>query len=174
MELSIGTIVIIVLSMSMLIFGMILLRNIFGAAGGAIDLTEDQLNDEIKDLFGENKRVTVYPSSGEIEVKQGEPNAFGVGIKNLNRGDSGGGNEFSYEVIVTDTGNCGESETELLGWIVTGRTDSFTISPGQFDSGKVRVEVPETSSLCTFRYRINVMNGNDPYDTDSMDITVKG
>jgi hypothetical protein len=59
-ELSIGTIVIIVLAMSMLILGMVLVRNIFSGANNAIDMTQDELEGEISKLFVEDKRTVVY------------------------------------------------------------------------------------------------------------------
>ena len=52
MELSISTIVIIVLAMSMLIFGMILLKNIFGGAKDVVDMTNEQVKNQIAILFG--------------------------------------------------------------------------------------------------------------------------
>ena len=55
MELSIGTIVIIVLAMSMLIFGMILLRTIFEGAIGVAEMSDEQIMAEVGKLFGEDK-----------------------------------------------------------------------------------------------------------------------
>ena len=52
MEMSVGTIVTIVLLMSVLILGIFLIKNIFSSAKNAIDLTDEQLNAEINELFG--------------------------------------------------------------------------------------------------------------------------
>ena len=47
MEMSVGTIVTIVLLMSVLILGIFLVQNIFKSAKGAVDLTDKQLKNEI-------------------------------------------------------------------------------------------------------------------------------
>ena len=52
-ELSIGTVVIIVLAMSMLILGLVLIRNIFTGATESVDQINDNVRSEIIKLFQE-------------------------------------------------------------------------------------------------------------------------
>jgi len=174
-ELSIGTIVIIVLAMSMLILGLVLVKNIFSTSNDIVDMTDDQLRDRISTIWGEDKKLVAYPTSREIEVKPGEVSGFGIGIKNLGKGSSPP-TDFRYEVVVSDEDierKCGIGASEAEGWIVTGRAESLEIAPGEFTSGKVLIEIPEGSSLCTFRYRINVGAGGNAYASELMDITIK-
>ncbi|GAJ19112.1 unnamed protein product, partial [marine sediment metagenome] len=86
MEMSVGTIVTIVLLMSVLILGIFLIQKIFSSAKGAIDLTDAQLEEQINTLFGDDAEVVIYPKSGLVEAKQGELEAVGIGIKNLLEG----------------------------------------------------------------------------------------
>jgi len=58
-ELSIGTVVIIVLAMSMLILGIVLIRNIFGSATTAITEIDQGVKNEINKLFSENEEKTL-------------------------------------------------------------------------------------------------------------------
>jgi len=172
-ELSIGTIVIIVLAMTMLILGLVLVKNIFSASTSIIDLTEDQLLDKIRDLFGDEKKLVAYPSNRHIEIKQGKVDGFGFGIKNLESSSL----IFSYEVIVSDTDvqtKCGVSDSQILSWISTGRAESgIPLSPGEITVGKVLLTIPTGSALCTFRFRINVRHENGEYASELMDVTIK-
>ncbi len=172
-ELSIGTIVIIVLSMTMLILGLVLIKNIFSASTNIIDLTEGQLLEKINKIFGEDKKVVVYPSNRHIELRPGKVDGFGIGIKNTYDQSK----TFSYEVVVSDADvqqKCGVSDSEILSWISTGRTESgIPLAPGEFTAGKVLLTIPEGSRFCTFRFRVNVNHDTDFYASELMDVTIK-
>lgn len=173
MEMSVGTIVTIVLLMSVLILGLVLVKNIFGSAKKVIDLTDQQLGEEINKLFGEDKKLVIYPKNRLIEVKQGELEEAGIGIKNLLEGVSGS-KTFSYEVIVADASNCAESDEEVESWIVVGISeDDIPIPVGDLSIQRVRFKAPLGSSLCTARFRVNVYSEGDAYATDFFDINVK-
>jgi len=173
MEMSVGTIVTIVLLMSVLILGIFLIKNIFSSAKGAIDLTDQQLENEINQLFGDDEELVIYPKSRIVEVKQGELEAVGIGVKNLLEG-SAGTSLFSYNVVVSDTGNCVEDEEEIENWIIVGKAEEdIPIRVGDSFVEKIRFKVPIGSSLCTPRFRVNVYVGEEPYATDSFDIDVK-
>ena len=173
-EMSIGTIVTIVLSMSMLILGMVLISNIMGGADDITTMTNDQVKNQVAGMFGEDKKLGIYPDTRQVEVEIGELGGFGVIIKNLLRG-SQPNNEFEYEVVVSDPDimkKCGVNDAEALGWITTGRSDKFPIATGETEAGKVLIEIPEGTSLCTFRYRINVKANGADYDSDLIDVTI--
>ena len=75
-ELSIGTIVIIVLAMSMLILGMVLVRNIFSGSSENILQMNDKVKGEINKLFVEDKRTVVYLPNQIAKIDQN--NDWGV------------------------------------------------------------------------------------------------
>jgi hypothetical protein len=176
-ELSIGTIVIIVLAMSMLILGLVLVKNIFSGATDVVDMTNDQLIDQVSKLFGDDKKLVVYPTTREITVKIEKKSGFGVVVKNLLKGTQDT-DQFSYEVIVSDADlqeNCGVDEaTVLRDWVTAGRTDTFPIAPGEFASGKVLIQIPSGAPICNFRLRVNVKHGEDTYASELMDVIIEG
>ena len=139
-ELSIGTIVIVVLAMSMLILGLILIKTIFTGAKNVADMTNDQLKNQVSTLFGENKKLVVYPDSKRIDVVQTEPNGFGIGIKNLQQGSTANV-AFTYEVLVSDPDvrkKCGVSDSQIMDLITTGRTESnIQLAPGELTVTKI-------------------------------------
>lgn len=175
MQMSVGTIVTIVLLMTVLILGLVLVRNIFGSATKIVDLTDAQLVEEVNKLFGEDKGVVVYPASRRMEIEQTEIDGFGIGIKNLL--SNAGQNEFSYEVVVSDPDlkrKCGVSEDTVLGWIVVGRAENnIPIPVGGKSTQRVLFDIPKGSALCTFRLRVNVNSDQGPYESEFIDITIK-
>ena len=172
-ELSIGTIVIVVLAMSMLILGLVLVKSIFSGATSIADMTNDQLKNQMATMFGENKKLVLYPDSRQVTLKQGTVDGFGVGIKNLLEGSSDTV-KFDYEVSLADKGNCDVNEKEALSWIVTGKTeDNMGIASGDFVSRPVKFNVPVGSALCTLRYKVEVKANNQNYASDVMDVTIK-
>ena len=177
MELSIGTIVVIVLAMSMLILGMVLLKNIMEGTTEVADMGLDQVKDQVSKMYGENTPVVKYPKTGIIDVKGGEIGQFGFGIKNLLEG-SNAGTKFSYEVVIADDDlqkKCGVSAREAEDWITIGRTGSnIDIAPGKTREMVVRIEVDDGASLCSFRYMVKVYSeDNKIYDSVDMDVTIR-
>jgi len=172
MELSVGTIVIIVLSMSMLILGLVLIKGLFSGATDVTDLTIDQIRSEIQNMFGNDKKIVMLPQTRDLTVKPGKPAAFAFGIKNDIQGVVD--KTFSYEVIVRDVGNCGVSEETVLGWITIGKSeDNIEIPSGDFYTPKIDLNIPTGSPLCDFSYRVNVRYGDQAHAVDTMTIHVR-
>jgi len=175
LELSIGTIVIIVLAMTMLTLGLILVKTIFSGAQGNIQSINDKVKNEIDKLFVEDKKTVIYLANQRAEIKQEEEWGIAFGIKNLKKGTASSG-KFHYVVKVSDPEinvNCGINENIANSWIRTGKEDSFYLAPGETYYGIVRFEIPEGSPLCTTRYHLEVDVDGEPYFTDFFDVTVK-
>jgi len=173
-EMSIGTIVIIVLAMSMLILGMVLVRNIFTGSSQNVLQMNDKVKDQINKLFVEDKRTVVYLPNQIAKIEQNEDWGIAFGIKNLARGTAEAG-RFHYDVTVSDPDvrtKCGIDERSIESWIKTGRSDDMTIAPGEAYVGIVRFMVPEASPLCTVRFHIDVTMENQAYATDFFDVEV--
>lgn len=173
-EMSVGTIVIIVLSMSMLILGMVLVKNIFSGASDNVLSMNAGVEDEINKLFTEDKRTVVYLPNQIAKIKQNEEWGVAFGIKNLQRGTAEAG-KFQYTVTVSDPDvrtKCGVGERDIEGWIISGRSDGQPIAPGQSYFGIVRFLVPETAPLCIIRFHIDVTKDNAHYATEFFDVEV--
>ena len=176
MEMSVGTIVTIVLLVSVLILGIVLIKNIFTSAKSVVDLTDQQLRNEVEKLFSEESKMSVYPGTRLVEIKQDSTNGVGIGIRNLLTGASSD-KTFSYVVTISDADlnkKCGIDEETVEGWIVTGRTEeNIPIPSGDFSTQKVLFEIPVGSPLCTIRFRINVNADATAYATDFFDLKIK-
>lgn len=173
-ELSIGTIVIIVLAMSMLILGMVLIKNIFTGSSQNVLQMNDKVKNEINKLFVEDKKTVVYLPNQIAKIEQNEDWGVAFGIMNLARGTAEAG-RFHYDVTVSDPDvrtKCGIDERSIEGWMTTGRSDDLIISPGESYAGIVRFLIPENAPLCTVRFHIDVTLDNTPYAIEFFDVEV--
>ena len=177
-EMSVGTIVTIVLSVTLLVLGIFFVQNIFRSAKGVTDLTDQQLRNEINKLFSEENEISIYPGTRLVEIKQETTDGVGIGIRNLLTGTSGD-TTFSYEVFVSDTGiqdKCGINAQTAENWIVTGKSEEgISIPAGDFSTQKILFEIPVGTPLCTIRFRVNVNaeSVTGTYAQDFFDLKIK-
>ncbi len=175
MEMSVGTIVTIVLLMSVLILGIFLIQRIFGVAKGAIDLTEEQLNNKLKALYetDENQRIILFPEAGIIEIKKGKSDGLGLLINNRLETEE----SFSYEITLADKGTCAMTEEQIMSLITLGKErEGVELASGSILSHPLRINfaIPETAKLCQVLYRIEVSTSDKtPYDGADIQLTIE-
>jgi hypothetical protein len=176
-ELSMSTIVIVVLAMTMLIVGIVLVRNIFSGATDIADLTTDQIINEINQMFGEEEKVVIYPSTDTIPVRQEKQSGFAIGIRNKLSGAEAQSATFSYDVIpVSDIeSDCGITEEELMSLFVSGSNsdENIPIATGDPKAVKVLFNTGEGDPLCTARFRVDVKANGNNYDSTYVFIEFK-
>lgn len=140
-----------------------------------MELGKYQLRKEINELFSENNKISIYPSTRFIKIKQGDTDGFGIGIKNLLTGTSGD-KKFSYSVNISYADlktKCNISEEVAERLIVTGKSEEkIPIPSGDISINKVLFQIPLGAPLCTIRFRINVNAEGDAYATDFVDIKI--
>ena len=132
-ELSVSSIVVIVIAMTMLILGLVLVRTIFSGAQENVKEINDEVKNQIGKLFEEEGGKTmVYLSGHKAEIKQGKDWGVAFAIKNTETGTTES-SEFSYVVSADDlTFDCkGLTKAEAESWIKARKSGSMTISPGQ-------------------------------------------
>jgi hypothetical protein len=177
-ELSIGTIVVIVLAMSMLILGMVLIRNIFGGATGNIDDLNNKVKDQInKQLGAEPRWIYVHLANKKAEIKQGKEWGVAFAVTNLDEGVAEA-ESFRYEVSVADPSGventCGVGVQDVERWISLGRAGDFSILPGEKNRyyGLVRFDIPTSSPICSVRFNINLLKDGKQFTTEFFDVKV--
>ena len=172
---SVGTLVTIVLLVGVLILGIFLIQKIFSGSTDAIDSINNEVTNQINDLFSRDgdQRISVAPPSREIKLKQGDdPKGFAFSVRNTGVESA----DFSYTVEVDDISNCGSTMTEdIANSYILGGTGSFSLGPGDKLSlpRLVRFDLPESAPPCTVIYNLNVKKGNVPYDTAQVFVTIK-
>jgi len=176
LEMSIGTVVVIVLGMTMLILGLVLVRNIFAGATHNVDIINDKVRGEISKLFSEedNTRVVFFLPNNEAKIKKGESFGVAFGIKNNVAGESQAG-QFEYKV---KTGSiefgCSLTKEQAESYIILGREGEFSLSPGQTFSRILKIRAPDTAPLCEIIYDFEVKKDNEPYETNFFIVSITG
>lgn len=171
LELSMGTIVILVLAMSMLILGLVLIRTIFGGAKYNVEQMNQKVEDEIGKLFVEDKKIVVYLADNKADIGQGEDWGVAFGVRNQIRNIEEG-SKFMYEVSMAES-SCKLKETNALSWIKLGKEGSITLGPGQNKVWLIRFEIPETAPLCMVRYNIEIKADGQFYVSEDFDVAIK-
>lgn len=169
LELSVGTIVIIVLAMSMLILGLVLVRNIFSGATEASDLINDNVKSQIQKLFNEEDRKTVvYLPDNSAEISKGKSYNVLFAIRNNVRGESEAGS-FTYETKATEVEQgCRLTLQQADSYIRLGRSGGpVKITPGTDPvERKIEVRASDSAPLCSITYDIVVKKDGQTYDTN--------
>ena len=175
MEMSVGTIVTIVLLMSVLVLGIFLVQKIFKTGTSAIDQIDTKIQSEIDMLFSqEDKSVVVYPKERAISIKKGDVGGFGFSI--MNKEQIAG--SFSYLISAGEIGSgCQLTKEQADKLIVLGKSgDEISLPSGsKLDNAiLVKFNIPETAPLCQIRYQIDVKNNGEQYSPSiGVDLTIK-
>lgn len=177
-ELSMGTIVVLVLAMSMLILGLVLVRSIFRTATNSVNELDNKVRTEITNLFVDesNKVVVKLGSDYTARITAGTTNfGIGIGAKTLS-GASAIDPEtkrmrLKYRLSLDDTAkeNCvtimkkaGVGKFENLLKQRVGDMLEFEQSEGDAAFAIVQVDVPEGTPLCSQKIKVYVQDGDMP------------
>ncbi len=162
MEMSVGTIVTVVLLMAVLILGVFLVQGIFTTTDNVINEVDRKVNDEINKLFTQdsNKKVVIFPESPVI--KQGNTGGIGISIKNPENQNTV---KLKYNVLY-ESDDCGGAGDGLIS-LGASTTNAITLGSGQqMDSARLlRFRTTESTPICEVSYLIDVYHSdtNQPY-----------
>lgn len=163
MEMSVGTIVTIVLLMTVLVLGIFLIQKVFRTGTGAVDAIDSQVNAEINKLFSEeDARLIIFPNSGVVDVSRGgdKPSGFAFAVKNEFQEPM----DFTYEILAIDgsgydyQSRCGStmSEERAQGFIDIPSGKVRTTANGKSSTQKAFFITPEDMPKCMIPYEIVV------------------
>ncbi len=161
MEMTMGTMVTIVLLTIVLILGGYFISKIFASSTENIDSIDTAVKNEINKLFTEDssKKVVIYPPTRKIKIQKGKENlGFGLSIRNVKEQEA----KFSYEISAIET-SCGMRLTEADDLISLGKErTNIQLAAGSMmaDPVFVRFKIPETSPPCQIRYEIKIFDGS--------------
>jgi len=177
MELSIGTIVIIVLSISMLILGLILIKTIFTSGIRSVNQIDSKVRSAIDNMFidSKNLKMAIYPSDKKIRINQGtQGEGFAYSVRNTDLETR----DFTYIMTVDPAfdirDKCRINVKEAEDWIVNP-TGSFTLvgSANMDDPELILFNIPESAPLCTVIYRLDVKKEGDFYEYRKIHLTIE-
>ena len=178
-QMSIGTIVTIVLFMVFMVLGLVLVRTIFTGTVENVNSIDQAVKNEISKLFAEDdsRKVVIYPPTRLVTIQKGNTDYLGFAFAIRNTGTTSG--VFTYNVYVNDPSireKCNINSDEADSWIKAGKTGSLTISAGDVMSEPefVRFLLPDSAPPCLIRYGVDVKKDGETYgNTVSVDLQIK-
>jgi hypothetical protein len=165
MEMSVGTIVTIVLLMSVLVLGLILTKGIFSSSQKAVSQIDSSLINEVNKLFAEeNRKLVLMPTDGVVELKKGNDKPAGFAFSIYNNQETSGVFEYKVE-YVQDTCGIGSTGAKNLFEYKNYPTGSFTLASGtSLDTPySVFFSIPDEAPLCSIEYKLTVTKDGTPY-----------
>ena len=173
-ELSIGTMVVIVLAMAMLILGLVLVKNIFSGATSSVDTINDNVKAQINQLFNDNnQKVAVLLPGNSVEIKKGTSFGVAFGVKDVTEGTSTT-NNFAYHVDATSIDNkcSGLTTGAAQDYVYLARTGSFTLTPGATYNQIFKIKPSTEAPLCEVAYNLVVTKNGAAYDTQQFFVKI--
>ncbi|MEK6859794.1 MAG: hypothetical protein AABX54_03190 [Nanoarchaeota archaeon] len=166
-EMSMSTIVVLVLAMSMLILGLVLVRSIFRTATNSVNELDNKVRTEITNLFVDesNKVVVKLGSDYTARITAGTTN-FGIGIGAKTLSGSPATKELKYKLTVDDTAreNCykilGRNGVKVLFKQNLDTYSEFDRFEGDAAFAIIQVDVPEGTALCSQKIFVDVKDGD--------------
>jgi hypothetical protein len=168
MELSISTIVILVIAMSMLILGLVLVRTIFKTSTESVNIIDDKLKREMAKMFtDETAKIVVNLGSDKTAKIKADTEKFGVAfVARTLDGSTVDTKTFKYKLTLDD--NARENCLSLLKLKTVEsffyqRLDTYLpFDEIQGDSAYaiVLISIPEGTSLCSQKVFIDVKDGD--------------
>ncbi|MCK5624747.1 hypothetical protein KAI04_02805 [Candidatus Pacearchaeota archaeon] len=174
MEMSVGTIVTIVLLMSVLILGIFLVQKIFLTSTNAIDGVDTKIQSEIDNLFSTNQdaKYSTIPKEREVVIKKGDSGGFAFSVFNKDTIDA----NFAYVVTVSEVAsNCQLTEEEADKLINLGRQGDQNIPSGDKmeDAFFVKFQISDTTPLCEITYKVEITKDDATYTGFSKVLVIK-
>ncbi len=166
MELSIGTIVIIVLSVTMLILGLVLVRNIMCGAIGLTGEVSDRTRGEIVKLFqGDDEAVCIGSGTEPVYLIKGRQNVIYCGFK--------APKIASYQVTIKDI-SADERGIRVDKWIKGEQGWKGDIAPNDDLPKKIlRLEIPNDAPETGVTMKVEVKKEGNLFTTQDLVFQVR-
>lgn len=156
-EMSITTLVVIVIAVVMLILGLVFVRQIFGTASKSISIVDEQVRGKLQTLFGDTGRNPVVYSS-EVSVKPGDSISIPFAAKIPDDAKTGTTTSNLKYAIVIGAGDCGD--TLVQGWLTIpsaiGKNQQYSFDSYQPEAAyqDMVIDVPTGTTPCSQRIQV--------------------
>ncbi len=175
-EMSMGTIITIILAVVFLILGLTFVKSIFGVASSSIQITDDKLKAQLSTLFAdENQPTFIKPEEGVFKVRAASDFYFVIGGRSKNGNDVQRG-DLQYRFILDKNApnSClskfNNNEARIKAWFpgVKFAADEneevlnpLTIYQGDMSSSRIQISIPSGTPLCSQIILYDVFDKSD-------------
>ena len=172
-ELSMTTVVIIVIAMVMLILGLTLVRKVFETGTGFIDLADSGVRSKLNKMLGDEGRdITIGLADKTAKIVPGDDNAGSVPLVVETSGMAADPDELSYKVSLGNTGTC--TKTAVNSFFITELDKSYKFDEweGSAAYANILIKVPNNAKLCTQQFTVDVFAGTENLGRTSFTLKV--
>lgn len=168
MELTISTLVVIILALFMLVMGTVLVKKMYCAALTGVNSASELTEQEIQNLFSDQGNNVVVKKL-ENKVSKGTYHGVGFVVKNIGSSSTG----FNYRITVVDLGDCHITKQSAENYIITKKSATFNVASGGTYSDVVEFNIPKEAPLCSLKYQIEVNKDGEFYDSTRFQVIIK-
>ena len=149
LDLSMNTIVVIVIGITILTLGLRWIYGVFGDIEQSRGQISAAMDEQIRELFGESDDPINLLTASKT-IKQGESFDLGVGIKNTMPER----HTFVYTIAADQTPSNVQATT-VKSWFVSGEGQAFPLDSGEIHPEIVSIDIPKRNApLGTYRVTI--------------------
>lgn len=140
-EMSITTIIVIVISVVTLILGLVFVRTIMCQAINVAETTIEGAQNEINKLFGEggSEEVTCVGVKQPLDIVPETYNVVGCGFK------PGAQTTYNYKFTITSAKDINNQNMNTQGWITESLTGTKTVGPGKTEYATFAIRPDENA-----------------------------
>ena len=176
MEMSVGTIVTIVLLMTVLILGLVLVRSIFTAGTNSVSKIESKVSNQIDELFAEdeNLRMAIYPSDYRLKIKQNtQSEGFAILLQNVDLAEKLLTYEISVDGLFDIQDKCKIGRTVAESWLLAKKGEARLAGSQKMERPElILFNIPEAAPKCTIPFTIEVYDAGTLYTSGKVFVTI--
>lgn len=169
-ELSMTTVVIIVLAMTMLILGLTLIRSIFTGATQSVTDINDKVKAQINSLFSEQEQADVVVLLGSDHIAKVPANTLGFGVLVSARTVDGSvitsRNRLQYTLTLDESSDCitKNSRVAVESWFAgkLGKALNIDQYSGDTSYSSVIFNIPKGTALCSQKVFVDFKDAQNP------------
>jgi hypothetical protein len=172
-ELSMTTVVVIVLSMTMLALGLTLVRTLFQGAQDTAGSLNSNVKNEINKIFSNQEtKVAIISEQNLLAPQRNADNCIWWQMV------ADVPEKYSYEFTI-DPAECGGanyrlSTATLTSWFLSSLKGSFNLGANEIKPVCLRIHVPSSAPSCLFSLNLEVKNAAGvTFGTSSVDVRPK-
>lgn len=178
MEMALGTVVTVILLVSVLALGLVFIKKIYDEGIALTDILNEQVYSEIEKIFAESDAlIVIFPRTNTISIKRGTSDeGFAFALDNLKSEDT----EFHWKVFVDpdfdiENSNCRITSAEAEKWILQkeGKTFLQRNSDSSQNPELILFTVPRNAPICVISYVVEVYSSDKKYVESPVKIQIK-
>jgi hypothetical protein len=175
-ELSITTMIIIVLAIVILIMGLTFLKKIFGSTTQSVDTLDQLMTKELnKIVTDESQTIVVYLTDKTAKIRAGTSNFnFWISAKTKYGNDIASRQDVQYKIELDKTSTCYKQNpvnvekwfTDTISTETSSKTNNIKEYKGDTGYARIQLSIPSGTKLCTQTVLVDFKDNSNSAEKD--------